>query len=148
MTSEAKWSDFASMDGAKTFAAANRLLPAWVSLLLVVVIAWQLARIIWMLVPGPAAGDAIQAPPNQITPQSAGTAPANAQDIANAHLFGSASSESEQAAQPDVAATDHLRDTRLSNLSLKGTISSTQAEMAVAIIADGADEEKVYWTRI
>ena len=39
MTSEAKWSDFTSMDGAKTVAAANRFLPAWLSLLLVVVIA-------------------------------------------------------------------------------------------------------------
>jgi general secretion pathway protein C len=144
MTSEAKWSDFASMDGAKTLAAANRLLPAWVSLLLVVVIAWQLARIIWMLVPGPAAGDAIQAPPNQIAPQSAATAPANAQDIANAHIFGIANSETEQTAQPAVAETDNLRDTRLSNLSLKGTIASTPAENAVAIIADGANEEKVY----
>jgi general secretion pathway protein C len=144
MTSEAKWSDFASMDGAKTFAAANRLLPTWVSLLLVVVIAWQLARIIWLLVPGPAAGDAIQTPPNQTAPQSAGVDTADAQDIANAHIFGVASSESEQAAQPVVAETDNLRDTRLSNLSLKGTIASTPAEMAVAIIADGANEEKVY----
>jgi len=144
MTSEAKWSDFASMDGAKTLAAANRLLPAWVSLLLVVVIAWQLARIIWMLVPGPAAGDAIQAPPSQTAPQSAAAGTADAQDIANAHIFGIASSESEQAAQPVVAETDNLRDTRLSNLSLKGTIASTPAELAVAIIADGANEEKVY----
>jgi len=144
MTSEAKWSDFASMDGAKTLAAANRLLPAWVSLLLVVVIAWQLARIIWMLVPGPAAGDAIQTPRNQTALQSAAADTADAQDIANAHIFGIASSESEQAAQPAVTETDNLRDTRLSNLSLKGTIASTPAEMAVAIIADGANEEKVY----
>ena len=35
MTTEAKWSDFASLDGARMLAAANRLLPAWVSLLLV-----------------------------------------------------------------------------------------------------------------
>ena len=56
MTTDAKWSDFTSMDGAKTLAAANRFLPAWVSLMLVIVIAWQLARIIWMLVPGPSVG--------------------------------------------------------------------------------------------
>jgi len=144
MTSEAKWSDFASMDGAKTVAAANRLLPAWVSLLLVVVIAWQLARIIWMLVPGPGAGDAIQAPPNQIAPQSAATDAANSQDIANAHIFGVASSDSEQALQPVFTETDNLRDTRLANLLLKGTIASTPAELAVAIIADSGNEEKVY----
>jgi general secretion pathway protein C len=144
MTSEAKWTDLASMDGAKTLAAANRLLPAWVSLLLVVIIAWQLARIVWMLVPGPAAGDAVQAPTNQIDMQSTGANPANAQDIANAHIFGVAASESEQASQPVVSETDNLRDTRLANLSLKGTIASTQAENSVAIIADGANEEKVY----
>jgi general secretion pathway protein C len=113
-------------------------------LLLVVVVAWQLARIIWMLVPGPAAGDAIQTPANQTAPQGAAADTADAQDIANAHIFGIANSESEQAAQPVVAETDNLRDTRLSNLSLKGTIASTPAEMAVAIIADGANEEKVY----
>ena len=39
MTTEAKWSDLASMDGAKTFAAASRLLPAWVSLALVTLLA-------------------------------------------------------------------------------------------------------------
>jgi general secretion pathway protein C len=144
MTSEAKWSDFTSMDGAKTLAAANRLLPAWVSLLLVVVIAWQLARIIWMFVPGPAAGDAVQAPPNQIARQSAAADAANAQDIANAHIFGIANSDSEQALQPVVTEADNLRDTRLANLLLKGTIASIPPELAVAIIADSGNEEKVY----
>jgi len=144
MTSEAKWSDFASMESAKTLAAANRLLPPWVSVLLVVVIAWQLARLIWLLVPGPAAGDAIQAPPQQISLASAAAGSVIAQDIADAHIFGVANSESEFASQPVVTETDNLSDTRLSNLSLKGTIASLPAAMAVAIIADGADEEKVY----
>jgi general secretion pathway protein C len=144
MTSEAKWSDFASMESAKTLAAANRLLPPWVSVLLVVVIAWQLARLIWMLVPGPAVGDAIQAPPQQISLGSAADGSVNAQDIADAHIFGIADSESELAAQPVVTETDNLSDTRLSNLSLKGTIASSPAAMAVAIIADGANDEKVY----
>ena len=53
MTTEAKWSDFASMDSAKMIAAAGQLLPPWVSLALVVVIAWKLAGIFWSLVPGP-----------------------------------------------------------------------------------------------
>jgi len=144
MTSEAKWSDFASMEGAKTLAATNRFLPSWVSLLLVIFIAWQLARIIWTLVPGPAAGDAIQAPPQPTAAQSAVTGSANAQDIADAHIFGIANSDPEANLQPVVTETDNLSDTRLSNLSLKGTIASTTTEMAVAIIADGANEEKVY----
>ena len=47
MTTEAKWSDFASLDGARTLAAANKLLPAWVSLLLVIVIG-----ILWFTITG------------------------------------------------------------------------------------------------
>ena len=62
MTTAAKWSDFGSMDGPKTLAAANQLLPSWVSLLLVVVIAWQLAQLVWLLVPAPAAGNAVATP--------------------------------------------------------------------------------------
>ena len=72
------------------------------------------------------------------------TGSVNAQDIADAHIFGVANSESEFASQPVVTETDNLSDTRLSNLSLKGTIASSPAAMAVAIIADGADDEKVY----
>ena len=59
MTTEAKWSDLASLDGTKTLAAANQLLPTWISLLLVIVIAWQLAQVVWMLVPGSATGDPV-----------------------------------------------------------------------------------------
>ena len=39
---------------------------------------------------------------------------------------------------------ENLRDTRLTSLSLKGTIASNPTELALAIIADGNDEEKVY----
>jgi general secretion pathway protein C len=144
MTTEAKWSDFASLDGAKMFAAANRLLPAWVSLLLVVIIAWQLARIIWMLVPGPAAGDPVAAPVGQTSAQGVIDSSADVQAIAGAHIFGIATAEPEGILQPVAAETENLRETRLTNLSLKGTIAATPAETAVAIIADGNNEEKVY----
>ena len=143
MTTEAKWSDFASMDGAKTLAAANRLLPSWVSLLLVVVIAWQLARIIWMLIPAPAAGDPIPAPANQLVSASQGDSSADVQAIVAAHIFGLADADSDINAQL-VVVDSNLSDTRLTNLKLKGTIAATQAEMAVAIIADGNNDEKVY----
>jgi general secretion pathway protein C len=144
MTTEAKWSDFASMDGAKTLAAANRLLPAWVSLLLVIVVAWQLARIIWMLIPGPAAGDLVQFPAG--TPVSATQTDnsADVQAIVTTHIFGVADADPEQDGQPLAEETSNLRDTRLTNLSLKGTIAATPAEMAIAIIADGNNDEKVY----
>lgn len=143
MTTEAKWSDFASKDGAKTIAAANGLLPQWVSLLLVVFIAWQLAKIIWMLVPGPSAGDAVNAPVNAPVTISQSSATADAQAIVSAHIFGEADADIEPLT-PVVEEADNLQDTRLTNLSLKGTIAATQTEMAIAIIADGRDEEKVY----
>ncbi|MDH3430230.1 MAG: type II secretion system protein GspC [Gammaproteobacteria bacterium] len=144
MTTEANWSDFASMDSAKMLAAANRLLPAWVSLLLVVVIAWQLARIIWMLVPAPSAGDAVTAPAGQLALAAPVDGSANVQTIVAAHIFGIADEETAVEFQPVAEDTSNLSDTRLTNLSLKGTIAATPADMAVAIIADGNKEEKVY----
>ena len=144
MTTEAKWSDFASLDGAKMFAAASRLLPAWVSLLLVVLIAWQLARIIWMLVPGPAVGDPVAAPVGQTSAPGLEDSSADVQAIASAHIFGIATGDPEGVPQPVASETENLRETRLTNLSLKGTLAATPAESAVAIIADGNNEEKVY----
>lgn len=145
MTTDAKWSDFVSLDRAKTVAAANQLLPAWVSLLLVVVIAWQLARIIWMLVPGPAAGDALPVPVNQLTATSSpSNNVADVGAIAAAHIFGEATGERVEPPQPVVEQTDNLQDTRLTNLSLKGTISSDPTQESIAIIADGRNEEKIY----
>lgn len=144
MTTESKWSDFAGMDGAKMVAAANRLLPAWVSLLLVVVIAWQLARIIWMLVPATSAGDPVMAPTGPQTSALQTENAADVQTIVNAHIFGIADAEPVENTQPVLEETSNLRDTRLSNLSLKGTIASYPAELAVAIIADGGNKEKVY----
>ncbi len=143
MTTEAKWSDFASRDGAKTIAAANGLLPQWVSLLLVVIIAWQLAKIIWMLVPGPSAGDPVTAPANVPTTISQSGSSADAQAIVAAHIFGEADPDMAPAT-PVLEEESNLQDTRLTNLSLKGTIAATKTEMAIAIIADGRNEEKVY----
>ena len=144
MTTEAKWSDFASLDGAKTLAAANRLLPGWVSLLLVVLIGWQLAKIVWMLVPGPSAGDAVEAPAADLAALRNSGDSADVEAIANAHIFGVASAEPVDTQPVVIDETENLRDTRLTNLSLRGTIASQVAELAVAIIADGGDEEKVY----
>ena len=93
MTTEAKWSDFASMDGAKMVAAANQLLPPWVSLALVIVIAWKLAAIIWSLVPGPASGDPVVAPPGPQSMAAPSSGNADAQSIVAAHLFGEADPE-------------------------------------------------------
>lgn len=143
MTTEAKWNDFASMDGAKILAAANRLLPAWVSLLLVIVIAWQLARILWLLVPAPSAGDAVTVPAGELAPAAETAGTTNVQSIVAAHLFGVAQTDEEASPQPVAEDTSNLADTR-QNLSLKGTIAATDENLAAAIIADGSNEEKVY----
>jgi len=142
MTTPARWSDIASLDGTRIAAAANRLLPPWVTLLLVVVIAWQLARILWLLAPGPAAGDPVEVPPGQPSASAGDDPESDVQTIAQAHIFGEASAE--PVAQPVVDETENLRDTQFTNLSLKGTIAATVTEMAAAIIADGNNDEKVY----
>ena len=143
MTTEAKWSDFTSLDVGRTANAASQLLPPWVALLLVIAIGWQLANIIWMLIPGPAAGDAVIVPAGQAVADRSGPVAADAQAIAAAHLFGEAGADDAPAVVPDVA-DENLEDTRLSNLELKGTIASPEATMSAAIISDGNDDEKVY----
>lgn len=143
MTTEAKWSDFTSLDGAKSIAAAHRLLPPWISLALVVLIAWQVARIIWALVPGTSAGDMVLAPAGNLAELGTSGPAADVQAIANSHLFGIASGEP-AVVQQQVEETDNLRETDRSNLALKGTIASDIEDMSIAIISDGGGEEKVY----
>ena len=143
MATEAKWSDLASMDATRTLAAANKLLPPWVALLLVVAVGWQLANIVWMLIPGPAAGDAIVAPAGQVVPGPSDAVTANVQAIAATHLFGEASADDAAPVIPETT-DENLEDTSLSNLELKGTIASPEPAMSAAIITDGRNEEKVY----
>ena len=143
MTTEAKWSDFSSLDGERTLAAVNQLLPRWVTLALVVAIAWQLARVIWLLMPGSPAGDQIVAPPGQLqTPAALASNQVDVQSIATAHIFGHSS------AGPVIEARrqshENLSETRLS-LSLKGTMANTDEKSSIAIIADNRDEEKIYF---
>ena len=142
MKPEVKWPDLASLDGTRLVAAANRLLPPWVSLGLVVLVAWQLAGIAWSLVPGAKAGDPVAVAPRTPAPEQA--ASTNVQAIADAHLFGVASDEPAAPAQPAPSELDDLSDTRLSNLSLRGTFAATPVERAIAIIADSSNDEKIY----
>ena len=143
MISKANWTDFSNIDGGNALATMNRVLPPWVSLFLVIVIGWQLAKIIWLLVPAPATGDAIQAPVNIPVGSSQATGSADVQIIANNHMFGEASTDSATVA-PVPVADDNLSDTRLTNLVLKGTIASDIPEFSVAVIADGTAEQNVY----
>jgi general secretion pathway protein C len=143
MVSRANLSDFSLADGRSALSALNRLLPPWISLILVIAIAWQLARIIWMLVPGPAAGDPVSLPAAAATAGARAAADTDVQAIANAHIFGIADEQSADAA-PLLSSDDNLVDTRLTNLALKGTVASNEPQFSVAVIADGNKDEKVY----
>src|SRR5690606_4380404 len=140
----AKWTDFSSLDRERTIAAVNRVAPKWVALVLVVLIAWLLARIVWMLVPGPAAGDPVEADPGVVSQGVTPGSQADVQTIASAHIFGEARAIEE--APPPAANHDDLAETRL-NLSLKGTITANDEQSSIAIIADTGNQEKVYAIR-
>jgi len=146
MTTDAKWSDLGSLDAERTLAAVNQLLPRWVALALVVAIAWQLAKVIWMLMPGSSIGEPMIAPPAQIARNPAAASTVNVQAIADAHLFGEADAESVMITAAPVEDHENLAETRL-NLSLRGTLASPNPEAAIAIIADARNEEKVYAIR-
>ena len=145
MTTDAKWSDFRSLDGERTLAAVNELLPRWVALALVAAIAWQLARIIWLLIAGTTGADEAITPPSQLrSPAVQTSGQVDVQSIATAHIFGQSSSE--LVIETPQESYEDLAETRLS-LSLKGTMPSTDQESSIAIIADNRDEEKVYFIR-
>ena len=143
MTTDAKWSDFTSLDAERTLNAVNQLLPRWVALAFVVGIAWQLAKVIWMLMPGSEVGEQGIAPPIQVSRSAGATSAVDVQAIADAHLFGKASAESETVAVVPQQNYENLAETRL-NLSLRGTIASPDPEAAIAIISDAGNDEKIY----
>ena len=141
MAFTAKWSDFSNLDSEHLIAVANERLPKWVVLALVVAIAWQLAQIVWMLVPASASGDPIATPATQSDAASPAAASdqANVRMIAGAHLFGEASADTIEPAalSSDIEA---LPDARVS-LSLKGTLAARDPGASYAIIASSTDEK-------
>lgn len=145
MLKKSDWTDFARADRGAALATLNRVLPAWVSLLLVIVIGWQVGRIVWMLVPAPAAGDLVDAPAAAQVATAASETRLDVEAIAANHMFGEASAAAEPTAPlPAAVIDDNLADTRLTNLVLKGTIASALPEFSVAVIADGTAEQRVY----
>ncbi len=148
MASNPQWSDLWSLDRDRTVAAANGLLPAWVSLVLVLLIGWQLARIVWMFVPGTSAGDTVIVPAGQMRPAQSESevtdSRSSAAAISSASIFGVVDPEIEVenvAAAPE--SVEDLEESR-TNLKLKGTMASQRPEFSIAIISDGNNEEKVY----
>jgi len=130
-----------SRDSNRTLAAVNGLLPAWVSLVIVVLIGWQLAKIIWSFVPGTDVGTPVIVPPGRSSAVSTNDT-STVRSIADVHIFGEADADDEQVVV--VAETEDLPDTDLQNLTLKGTYSAETADMSIAIIADGSNKEEVY----
>ncbi len=114
-----------------------------VNLLLVVLIAWQIARMIWMLAPGSDIGDTVVLPDSLPHSASTSSISTDVRAIADSHIFGIADSEQSGPArivQPD----DDLADTRLVNLTLNGTVASEIPNYSVAIISDGGNDQEVY----
>ncbi len=141
MTTRAKWSDLLSGDSSRTLAAVNNLLPAWVSLVIVVLIGWQLAKIIWSFVPGTDVGTPVIVPLGQ-TSAVATNDTSNVQSIANVHIFGEADAADGSIAE--IVEREIIPDTELQNLTLKGTYTAETADMSIAIIADGSNKEEIY----
>lgn len=142
MSNSREWSDLVSGDRARMAAAANHLLPAAVSLVIVVLIGWQLAQILWSLMPGSAAGVSVTIPAGQAARPAAGGYAADVEAIAAASIFGKADVADEPAPVDD--SLDDLEETNLRNLTLRGTIASDRPEFSIAIISDGSNDEKVY----
>jgi general secretion pathway protein C len=118
----------------------NRYLPQAASTVLVLAIAYQLARLTWVVVPGPAP----EAPAPITGPGPGG--PSHASPgidigaVVDAHLFGEASAEPAPAVETVVDAPD----TTLS-LQLRGIVASTDNQQGWAIIAGGQAGEKTYF---
>ena len=118
---------------------AARLAGKIINLLLIVWIAWMLAAVTWRLL-----GD--QEPEEAALPESVPVTPqvnqqeALVRQLPNWHLFGEVAPEAEPV--KTVVPVD-APDTRL-KLSLHGTFSSADPELARAIIADERGNEEMY----
>lgn len=122
---------------------ASRRLPPWISLALVLALAWLLADLVWTVWPRGDTGSggvAATAVPARAPGKAAGL---DASALKNANLFGSF-----QASDAAVAPVEQVVDapeTRL-RLVLKGTVADKNQEGAFAIIGEsGKSDDKVYW---
>ena len=142
MSAKHNWSDLMARDKSRALAAANQLLPAWVSLVIVILIGWQLAKVIWLLIPTPAASSAIVVPTTGAVSATKGASFTNTEIIANAHIFGEADKVSE--APVVTEQLEQLEETSIRELKLRGTIASDRPEFSIAIIANNSNDEKIY----
>ena len=123
-------------------ARASETMPFWVSLVLVIAIAYYAARLVWLLVPGQEQA-AWSPPPFTGIPATAGKTggdPSAYAAVVDAHLFGQPSATPD----PSAANAQNAPETQL-NLELRGAVAAEDERFAHAIIADGSGTEKVYF---
>ncbi len=119
-------------------ALANNELPAVTAWVLVILIAWSGAQLLWSLFPGEPEFDWSRRAASGGTPVNNADVSVDFRAIANAHLFGEAD------AQPTPSAAVKAPETRL-NLKLRGTIAADDETIAHAIIADDSNKAQVYF---
>ncbi len=132
------WSD---QSPEQWLAQASQRLPFWVCLVLTVVLAWYLARLVWILYPQPTVADWTPPSPSG-TVSSRDRQATDYADLQAAQLFGKANAEPAKA-QPVEDVLD-APDTRL-KLSLRASVASTDDKAAHAIIADDSGKEQPYF---
>jgi general secretion pathway protein C len=117
-------------------AAWARSLPLWVSVALVVLLAWQAIQLAWTLI---GAAGAPAAEPAATAPVGAPAGPAiDVGAIVNAHLFGVAGAADAGSGDPNSVAATQMA------LVLVGTIAHTDPAKGYAIVGDSAATAKVY----
>ena len=132
---------FSRLPPAQLWAEASRVLPPWVALLLVILIGWQVAKAVWLLLPSPEPAELPPVQPSARSVAPAGGVNVSVDRIVAAHLFGKADAEA-----PRVVVTEDqdAPDTQLS-LELRGTIAASEENRALAIIAERGGAERVYF---
>lgn len=121
----------------------SRHLPSRISLLLVLVIGYDLARLVWLLIPAPPPPDWRPPPRDAAALTSGNGAPGDYQaivaTIVAAHLFGEVAVEPPAPQTPVDAPPTELQ------LELRGVVASSDVALAHAIIGAAGGAEQVYF---
>jgi len=113
-----------------------RSLPLWVSVALVLLLAWQAVQLTWTLLGAQRAP--ASTPVVAGAPSAASTPAVDVNAIVNAHLFGVAGAPDPASTDPSAVAATQM------NLVLVGTIAHSDPQRGYAIIGDSAATAKVY----
>lgn len=146
MEFSAKIRAFGQLSPVQQMEWASSRLPPWVALFLVVVLAWQLATLVWSLWPANTDDGAALGLPAQSTATNPNAAPRGAVNpgvIKRANLFGAYAAQNQPIADNQVV---DAPETRL-RLVLKGTVADADQSGAFAIIGEegGGGGDKVYF---